>query len=208
MQSNRDLEPALNTLAENVTLYFIRHGETDWNRVGRLQGQMDIPLNDTGRKQAARNGAMLRQILPDLDEFPFVASPLARTTETMEILRAAAGLPKSGYATDPRLREVHYGNWEGALLKEVKVNDPDGYAKRRKDKFHWRPDGGESYADLSARVADWLSEIDGDTIVVSHGGVSRVLRGLLLSLATGDIATQHVPQDKIMILRRGDLEWA
>lgn len=198
-------------LREGVTLFFIRHGQTEWNKLGRLQGQMDIPLNDTGRQQAARNGRALRAHLNDrLDAAnapPFIASPLIRTCETMEIVREAAGLPRDGYQTDNRLREVHYGHWEGAYLSEVAETDPDGYAMRQTDKFNWQPHGGESYAMLTARVDTWLAEVDRDTVVVSHGGVSRVIRGRLLGLDWKEVPVLTVPQDQIMMIRQGEVDW-
>ena len=79
-------------LKPGITLYLIRHGETDWNKAQRYQGQRDIPLNDTGRAQAARNGAVLRRYLPDIETYDFVSSPLSRAIETMELLRGAMGL--------------------------------------------------------------------------------------------------------------------
>ncbi len=194
-------------LPDGVTLYFVRHGETDWNKLGRLQGQMDIPLNDTGRGQAARNGRALRAELPNLEELPFVASPLLRTAETMEIAREAAGMPRDGYATDDRLREVHYGHWEGSYLSEVAETDPEGYAMRKADKFNWQPHGGESYAMLARRVAEWLETIERDSVVVSHGGVSRVVRGHLLGLDQREIPMLKVPQDQVMAVSNGHLRW-
>ena len=105
-----------------MLIYMIRHGQTAWNAEGRLQGQKDIPLNDTGRSQAAGNGHALKGILGDtVSDFDFVASPLGRTRETMEILRRAMGLPPLAYRTDPRLVEVSFGDWEGHTLAELKV---------------------------------------------------------------------------------------
>jgi broad specificity phosphatase PhoE len=81
-------------MLSNVTIYFIRHGETDWNKIQRYQGQTDIPLNDTGRAQAARNGRVLGEVIgAGKAQVDFVASPLERATETMEIVRANMGLP-------------------------------------------------------------------------------------------------------------------
>ncbi len=99
-------------------LVFIRHGETDWNVEGRLQGRRDIPLNDTGRWQARRNGTAIMAAMPEAGGFDFVASPLSRSRETMEILRAAMGLPPQGYATDDRLKELTFGAWEGFTGEE------------------------------------------------------------------------------------------
>ena len=97
-------------------VYFVRHGQTDWNAEHRLQGQADIALNALGRAQATRNGRKLAELIADPADFDFVASPLGRTRETMELVRAAMGLEPHGYRTDPRLIEVHFGDWQGHTL--------------------------------------------------------------------------------------------
>jgi broad specificity phosphatase PhoE len=195
-------------LRPSVTLYFVRHGETDWNRAQRYQGQIDIPLNATGRSQAARNGRALAQALghraPELD---YVASPLGRARETMEIMRREMDLPAQSYRTDDRLREIHYGHWEGELWTELPAKDPQGLAAREADRWGWQPRGGESYRALSERVARWVGEIDRDVVVAAHGGVMRVLRGLLLGLEPAEIFLLDVPQDKVLIFEAGSARW-
>jgi probable phosphoglycerate mutase len=161
--------------------YFIRHGETDWNVEGRLQGQHDTPLNRTGLSQAARCGDILRDLLGrdgrDPHAFDYVASPLVRARDTMELVRGALALDPAGYRTDPRLVELSFGRWEGKTFAELKAHAPDtrALAAREHDKWGFRPPGGESYADLLARVAAWHASVAGDTVVVSHGGVARTL---------------------------------
>src|SRR6185295_826414 len=91
---------------------FIRHGETDWNVEGRLQGQRDIALNDVGRRQAAEAGRRLRDIVVPA-AMPWLVSPLWRTRETAEIARGAIGLDPRGYRLDAELRELTFGAWEG-----------------------------------------------------------------------------------------------
>lgn len=196
-------------LQAGVTLYFVRHGQTEWNRLKRLQGQIDIPLNDTGRAQATENGRRLRDVLgAEMDALDFVASPLSRTRETMELLREAAGLPREPYRTDPVLQEIRYGHWEGAYLDELKRQDPEGFAERRTNKLYWRPIDGESYAELRERVAGWLESVREDAVVVSHGGVSRVLRGLVLDdLDEQEIPNLPVPQDQVMRVTPGQVDW-
>lgn len=192
----------------DITIYFIRHGETDWNAAGRYQGQMDIPLNHKGRGQAARNGAVLRDLLADPSRLDFVSSPLGRARETMDIVRDKLGLAAGGYRCEPRLKEVHYGVWEGTLWNELPTVDPEGLAARKKDPFHWRPREGESYADLDARTGAWLAGVERNTVVTSHGGVSRTLRGRVLGLDVREVPFLEVPQDRILMLRRGSIEWA
>ena len=198
-------------MTPGITLYFVRHGETEWNKTRRIQGQIDTPLNDTGRSQAARNGRTLATLAAsnglDLASLPFVASPLSRCTETMEIIRENAGLPRTGYATDDRLKEIHFGDWQGEYWPEVPSIDPEGHAQREKDTFNWRPRGGESYADLTTRAAAWLAGITRDTVCVAHGGVSRALRGHILKLDAAEVPELAVPQDKILVLKAGQMEW-
>lgn len=90
--------------------YIVRHGQTDWNVEGRLQGQVDTDINTLGRSQADRNGAKMRELVQNPDDFDFVASPLRRTCETMERVRTGMGLPARGFRTDPLLKEVHFGD--------------------------------------------------------------------------------------------------
>jgi broad specificity phosphatase PhoE len=195
-------------LAAGVTLYYVRHGETDWNLAQRYQGQRDIPLNDTGRGQAARNGrTLLEKLGPDAEALDFVASPLSRTRETMEIVRREMGLAPHAYRLDERLMEMNYGEWEGQLWKELPTADPAGFAARSADIWGWQPTGGESYRMLSDRVALWLADVKRDAVVVSHGGVSRALRGLVLKLQGADIPLLEVPQDKVLLIRDGTASW-
>ena len=139
-------------MRDGITIYFVRHGETDWNAARRYQGQSDIPLNERGRAQARRNGEALAALLPGIADADYVASPFERARETMEIVRVCLGLPASGYRVDERLKELNYGHWEGVLQADLPVIDPAGLAEREKDPLRWRPIGGESYADLLARI--------------------------------------------------------
>ncbi|MBX9591977.1 MAG: histidine phosphatase family protein [Hyphomonadaceae bacterium] len=195
-------------LAPGVTVYFVRHGETDWNATQRYQGRRNIPLNATGRAQARRNGLVLSELLgSEASAFDYVASPLLRARETMQIIRRALSLQPDDYRQDPRLSEIDYGHWEGQLLHDLPTTDPEGFSARRADTWNWQPANGESYRMLSERVAPWLKEIRQDSVVASHGGVSRVLRGLVLQLADVDIPFLEVPQDKVLVLSAGSARW-
>lgn len=189
------------------TIYFVRHGETDWNADRRLQGHADICLNATGRLQAARNGRVLKELLPELAGLDFIASPLSRTRETMEIVRREIGPHCPDYRLDARLKEVNYGHWEGFTWTELPDRDPEGYKARLLDPFNWRPRNGESYRDLMERISSWWESLETDAVVVSHGGVSRVLRGLLLDIHPNELPDLPVPQDKVLELRPGYMAW-
>ena len=189
-------------MKSGTTLYFIRHGQTGWNKARRIQGQIDSDLNETGRSQAARNGRTLAAMGLDLSNLDYVASPLKRTSETMQIVRDNANLPRTGYRTDDRLKEIHFGIWQGEYWPQIPEVDPAGHEARASDPFNWRPEGGESYADLTARCSTWFDELDRDTVCVSHGGVSRVLRGHVAQIDPAEVTELSVPQDKILVFRR------
>src|ERR1700681_4324152 len=106
-----------------MLLYYVRHGLTDLNIAGRLQGHRDIPLNQTGRAQAVRCGEILRDLFvregrsaADCDH---VSRPLSRARKTMEIVRATLGMAPTGYGIEPRLTEISFGEWEGLTYAEV-----------------------------------------------------------------------------------------
>jgi broad specificity phosphatase PhoE len=184
-------------------IVFLRHGETDWNVEGRLQGQQEVPLNARGRSQARRNGETLKQAVADVAEFDFVASPLGRARETMEIARLAMGLDPKAYRIDDRLREVTFGRWEGFTTEEIRTREPGELAAREADKWGFSPPGGESYELLATRVRPWLAELDVPTVVVAHGGIGRVLWIELAGLDPAEAVVTIIPHDRIFIWSEG-----
>ncbi len=190
-------------------VYFLRHGQTDWNAERRMQGQADIALNDKGREQAARNGRVLAGLLGDPARYDFVSSPLVRATETMEILREAMGLTRAGYITDKRLMEIHFGDWQGAQWDTLGGSWADAVSDRMADPWTSVPpgDGAESNAMLSARVLDWLSQVSRDTVAVAHGGVMRTLRAHIEDLDAHTMIKLDVPQDKVLRIDGAALTW-
>lgn len=190
-------------------LYLVRHGQTDWNREGRLQGQADTDINARGREQAERNGGVLAAAVGDPSGLDFVASPMRRTRETMERVRRAMGLPAQGYRTDMRLVEVHFGDWQGHTLAELDAAQPGSSAARERDKWRFRPPGerAESYEMLAARVRPWFEALSGPTVCVTHGGVLRVALMLAGHMAGGDAARLDIPNDRVLRLGGAAPEW-
>lgn len=190
-----------------TTLYFIRHGETDWNAEGRLQGQMDIPLNDVGRAQAAEAGRKLLGLAGPLDRLDFIASPMIRTRETMDILRRTVGLPTDGYRLDPRLKEIAFGEWEGLTWREVRAREPEKAKERDADRWGYAAPGGESYPMLVERVSPVLSELTGDTVIVAHGGVARAVLSVTCGLPRQEAPTMDIWQGRVLVVRAGRYDW-
>lgn len=189
-------------------LLFIRHGETDWNAVGRLQGQQDIPLNELGRRQAAEAGRHLRRLTQDPAALPWIVSPLARTRHTAELARREIGLPERGYALDERIKELSFGRWEGLTWREVRKSEPGAARAREADKWAFVPPGGESYAMLAQRVKPWFSSLESEAIVVSHGGVARALLHLVAGLPPTEAPSEDIWQGRILVIEEGRHAWS
>lgn len=188
-----------------MLIYMIRHGQTDWNAEGRMQGQKDIGLNDIGRAQASENGRKLGLILGGgVLDFDFVSSPLGRTRDTMERARVAMGLPADGYRMDERLKELSFGDWEGSTLTELALISPERVAERARQKWSFIPPGddAESYEILSWRIGAWLTSVERPTVCVSHGGVIRSCFRLLGNVSEDEACEMNIPQDRILKIDR------
>jgi probable phosphoglycerate mutase len=112
----------------------------------------------------------------------------------MEIARETMGLPADGFATDNRLKEINLGVWDQLTDDEARTQSPTLFAQRGNDKWHVRVPGGENYAEVAARVSDWVRELETDTIAVSHGATTRILRGLLAGLDWREMSSLDEPQ--------------
>ena len=157
------------------TVYLARHGETEWNRIGRWQGATDIPLSDVGRAQAR----LLADRLRDLRIGRVHASQLSRALETAQIIAARLGAPAP--AADPRLRERGYGAFEGLTREECAERFPGVWEQYLADR-RVVPPGAEPQAEVTERITAAMTEIaaavedqsePGAILVVSHGGVIR-----------------------------------
>src|SRR6476661_2508342 len=191
-------------------IYYIRHGETQWNAEGRLQGVQDIPLNDLGRKQAAHAGDILADLFArdgrDETSIAFVASPLGRARSSMELVRDTLGLAPAGYSLDDRLREIGYGHWEGSTLAQMQASDPDVFAQRQADKWTVSPPGGESYASVEMRMRDWYVSLLVDTVAVAHGGTARALMVALGIETPASAADLTIDQGAVYVFGDGGLK--
>ncbi len=195
-QASLKLDPSL-------VLYLARHGETVYNRENRFCGEADSPLTPVGIKEAHRNGRALCAHLGSSPQLRIVSSPLKRAVHTADIMRTELAAPALSIETDARLREISFGAWEGLTLEEIKTRDAPGWLHRIADRWDDAAPGGESYATVAARVAAWLSEQNGVLLVVTHGAVDRILRGLYAGLAPPEICKLPEPQDEMFLLQGG-----
>ncbi|KPC49175.1 histidine phosphatase family protein [Amantichitinum ursilacus] len=156
-----------------TTLWLIRHGETAWNAIGRMQGHTDIPLNETGLEQADLLG---RQLQKDNAQAHFAAlyvSDLARARQTAQPGSHAIGLAME---LDPQLRERNYGIYEGLTREQIAEQYPEGFAHIKARTPDYQIPEGESLVQFSARTLDVLGRLankhpDQQILVVAHGGI-------------------------------------
>ncbi|WP_244595650.1 histidine phosphatase family protein [Bosea lathyri] len=188
-------------------LILVRHGETDWNREGRLQGGQDIPLNELGRQQAAEAAGRLRELVPDFAALDFIGSPMLRARETMDILRRELVLSAGEYRVDDRLRELTFGSWEGYTWRDVRKAEREQAQLRERDKWSFVPPGGESYFMLAERVRPVLAELKRETVIVSHGGVARAVLALVGAVPPQKAALVEIWQGKLLIVSGSTADW-
>ena len=188
-------------------IYFVRHGETAWNAEGRLQGQQDIPLNTTGKKQAQHVGTLIKSLSNLPSTLDYISSPMLRTRTTMQLLRTEADLDPLSYNTDDRLKEICFGRWEGLTWPEVRASDPKGAAGREADKWNYVPPAGESYEMLQLRIAPWVETLEKPTLVVAHGGVARVLLSMVAGESSLISPNINIWQGKILMFEGGQFRW-
>jgi len=160
------------------TLVLLRHGRTAWNHSGRIQGQLEVPLDDTGVAQAERTAPVLASLRPSL----IWCSDLARTRQTVAPLAAAAGLEPR---FDARLREFGFGEREGLTHEELRRDHPEEFARFREGEYDAIPTAERTSA-VASRMREVVTELlaalePGQTgIAVSHGAAVRVAVGALL----------------------------
>lgn len=173
-----------------------RHGETDYNAAGRMQGHLDSALTPVGWNQARFAVPALARFSPDL----VIASDLRRATDTATVLTDAIGVP---LRIDKRLRETHLGEWQGLTGAQVDESHPGDRDTWRVDST-WAPPGGESRVDVAERAAEVVSDLflpeadPADTVLLAaHGGLIIALTAKLLNLpidvwpTLGGIANCH-----------------
>ena len=188
-----------------MTIFLVRHGETEWNRIGRYQGWGDSPLTERGVAQAEAIGQCLREI-PEAAAAEIVASPLGRARRTAEIIAERLGY-MAPLRFDERLREVSLGSWEGLDHDQIRAIAPELLVGDARHEWYFRTPRGETYEAFSGRLAAWLGEPrEGPVIAVCHGVVTRILRGLYTGLPRTEAMRLPVPQDRVFRLAAGRIE--
>ena len=172
-------------------IYFIRHGETDYNKVGRFQGHLDIPLNETGILQA-------KDALENSKTFQFdiiYHSPLSRAKQTAEIINSFHNVP---LISDDRLKEIFMGSLQGQIPKNLSEEEQK-LAFSNPEYF-----GGESHEVFCARIKSFLDELvssNKNILIVSHGGVYRAMYKIINNLNDLQFSMKPLPNASIVLIK-------
>lgn len=186
-------------------IIFIRHGETDWNQQGLIQGSIDTDLNAKGRAQAEAVALALLPKRGELAQFDFIVSPQRRAQETMAAINVWQERQAELIRTEPLVRELGFGVWEAKPFWELKASPI--YPADPEERFYWRPEGGESYEDGVARIAILLNTLERPTLIVAHGAIGRCLMGVIGKKSQGEIVNMRTPQGYYCRLQGGLIEW-
>jgi probable phosphoglycerate mutase len=190
--------------------FIARHGETVFNRIGKIQGDridLHTPLTRRGFAQAEAIGQVLHARLGPAPALTLWSSPTGRALQTLAVIAEHIALDWHATHHDPRLIELGFGSWSGQISADLAavhgpIAHPHGMAVGAPD--------GESYPMMAARLADWLADTqddDGDRLILMHGLSSRVLRGLMLDLPDdahcGVPVAERLPQGSIVMIAGG-----
>ncbi len=174
-----------------LRIYFVRHGQTEWNFIKKFQGQKDIPLNDMGRQQAQQVADYLKKVPFDV----MYSSDLSRAADTADVINVHHNLP---IERDSRLREKSFGCFEGFTAQEAQVKYPDIRNAYHADRLNFVIPGGESRLQFIIRVGEFLEQIhekhaEQTVAIVAHGGVLGSMMSYIISKKLEFDSPQFVP---------------
>ncbi len=158
-----------------IPLVLVRHGPTDWNAAGRIQGHTDVPLSVAGRR-AVQTWALPTEITDAASDWDWLTSPLSRTRETADILLPARA--RAALRREPALMEMYWGDWEGQVLADIRRADSAKTAEAEARGLDFCPPGGESPRQVQARLAPLFAALATrarPVVAVTHKGVIRAV---------------------------------
>ena len=189
------------------TLILVRHGESEWNRAGRIQGQVNSPLTDLGISQARAISDYLSGIFLN-QELEIYSSPLERAIQTAQIIVKGIDHLSSEVIIEERLNDFNLGEISGTYgWDKVAEIFPEQAQLRLQDPLRFHPSGGESGAEFEARLRSLMEELEGEDttkLLVSHGIVNKFIRGIYKNISGKEMINLGESQNTIYCLEHGD----
>ena len=179
---------------------FLRHGQTAFNYAGILHGQLDSELTELGKRQAAKQGKLLKKLGLPSNTFIY-SSPLGRAVATAEIVKSYCSF---SIKTDQNLSEVMMGEWQGKTWDDIGLNASNSFPKSMtKFEASLKAPKGESFRDLQVRTKSFLSKISTPTIIVAHGVILNILRAEICNLSFPEMSHLSQNQGEVFAVRNG-----
>ena len=187
-------------------IYLLRHGETEWNRAGRMQGQQDSHLTRRGAEQASAMGRLLATLVTEPGKVPIWCSSLGRARQSCSLICDALGRSLETVQFDDRLIEIDDGSFAGMTATEAVMYDRWSWERRHRDPFRNAAPGGECCRDVFERASAWLEAVHlGDeTVIVAHGVFNRMFVAAACGLDPEALLGFPAPQDAIIRISAGD----
>lgn len=176
-------------------IYLMRHGQTEWNVRGMMQGRLDSPLTPLGIAQAERQ----RELVADVDA-ERISSPQGRARQTARIV-----FDGQNFTSDTRLCEIDVGEFTGRMIEELRLHRPEYFTGSRLDWYNRTP-GGEDFHKLLERCQGFLYSLTRPTLIVTHGITLRMLRILALGWPLSRLEELTVEQGAVHIVRKGEYQ--
>ena len=190
-----------------TTLILVRHGESEWNRAGRIQGQVNSPLTDLGINQAKATRDYLSGILLN-QQLEIYTSPLDRALQTAEIIAQGIDYPSRKIIIEERLNDFNLGEISGTFgWDKVAEIFPEQAQLKLQDPMRFHPSGGESGLEFETRLRSLLEDLMDDStlkLMVSHGIVNKFIRGILKNLSGKEMVELGESQNTIYRLEQGE----
>jgi len=197
-----------------LTLYIVRHGETEWNKEGRIQGRLNSQLTDKGRQYARLLGERLKEV----DFIEIISSPSSRTLETAKLICADRNL---SIVTDEAIMEMDMGKWQGKTKKEIYEHSLEMYRTFMDHPEIYQQDGAETFADMKKRASEFLQKLQnrylpGNLLIVTHGLFIKTLFLIAKEIEIKDFWSEPtvdgtslsivtIEQGKIKLVLEGDM---
>ncbi|MBM5570778.1 MULTISPECIES: histidine phosphatase family protein [Deefgea] len=185
-------------------IYLLRHGQTEFNLERRMQGHCDSPLTELGKSQARAMGATLSALLSEPQRWHVLASPLGRAQHTAKLVLSELGLPEQHLQIDHRLIEVAFGEWEQQQVLALFDQYPELATQAD---WYFQAPACEPLAAVTTRLKAWLNDpaLPQYVVVVAHGLLGRILRGIYARLTAEQMWQQDMPQDALFRLQDGQI---
>ena len=193
------------------TIFFVRHGQTDWNKQARFQGQTDLELNSIGIKQAKHNAKSIANYVVSRDyifnNLSILTSPLKRAFDTSKYICCELSLSQKNISIDHNLLEQNYGIWEGLTRSEIEEMYGEALFKRDNNPWTFAPKNGENLQSVANRMVEVIHKISCPTIIVTHSGNLLALHAILGLINITKLLKEKIPHNRVFVVHNDRYEW-